>query len=278
MTKKRLVIIGANSFIAKSVVAKFKNENFSIIKITRKKCDLIKKNSIRILSKVYKKNDIVFFAAAEAPVKNLRMFYNNLLMCKNVIESLKNKKLKLLIYLSSDAVYADSSKKLDEKSKTDPDNLHGLMHLCRESMLKKEFKNCLTIIRPTLVYGKNDPHNGYGPNKFSRLLKLNKKIKLFGKGEERRDHISIYDISNIIKKIITKNKKGIFNLATGKVISFMSIAKHLTNIHKKSNNIIFLKRNSPMPHNGYRAFNIKKIKNNGLIKKPKLISDIKNLF
>ena len=80
------------------------------------------------------------------------------------------------------------------------------MHLCRESMLK-EFKNCLTIIRLTLVYGKNDPHNGYGPNKFSRLLKLNKKIKLFGKGEERRDHISIYDISNIIKKIITKNKR-----------------------------------------------------------------------
>ena len=25
------------------------------------------------------------------------------------------------------------------------------------------------ILRPTLVYGANDPHNGYGPNRFRRL-------------------------------------------------------------------------------------------------------------
>ncbi len=111
MKKKRLVIIGANSFIAKSVALKLKNKNFSIVKITRKKCDLIKKNSIRILSKVYKKNDTILFAAAEAPVKNLKMFYNNLLMCENIIESLKDREFKLLIYLSSDAIYTDSEKK-----------------------------------------------------------------------------------------------------------------------------------------------------------------------
>ena len=38
----------------------------------------------------------------------------------------------------------------------------------RENILKLlNIKLC--IVRPTLVYGANDPHNGYGPNKFIRL-------------------------------------------------------------------------------------------------------------
>ena len=67
----------------------------------------------------------------------------------------------------------------------------------RENMIKLlKVKFC--IVRPTLVYGPNDPHNGYGPNQFIRLAQSNKNITLFGKGEERRDHIHIKDVGKVI--------------------------------------------------------------------------------
>ena len=71
-------------------------------------------------------------------------------ICSNICESLIKKKVKKLIYLSSDAVYSDTRKFINEKSDTNPISLHGLMHLTREKMLSKviQTKN-LCIIRPT---------------------------------------------------------------------------------------------------------------------------------
>ena len=64
------------------------------------------------------------------------MLIQNLDICKNVFEVLKKKKIDYLLYVSSDAVYSDSKKRLTEKSKANPDNLHGFMHLMRENILK----------------------------------------------------------------------------------------------------------------------------------------------
>jgi len=38
------------------------------------------------------------------------------------------------------------------------------MHLTREMILKNKFNKILCILRPTLIYGPGDSHNGYGPN------------------------------------------------------------------------------------------------------------------
>ena len=58
------------------------------------------------------------------------------------------------------------------------------MHLLREKVLENFFVDKL-ILRPTLIYGISDPHNGYGPNKFLRQINNNENIKLFGKVNER---------------------------------------------------------------------------------------------
>ena len=36
------------------------------------------------------------------------------------------------------------------------------MHLLRENYLQNLYQDKLCIVRPTLIYGSNDPHNGYG--------------------------------------------------------------------------------------------------------------------
>ena len=249
----RVVILGANSFIGKAITKKFISQNIKPVLVTRKNVDLEKKQSCNKLKKILKKDDIIIFIAAVAPVKNIEMLNQNLLICKNIIESLKIKKPNHVIYLSSDAVYSDSKNKINEKSETTPESFHGFMHLIRENMLK-ELKCKKTFVRPTLVYGNDDPHNGYGPNKFIRCAQNNEEIFLFGKGEERRDHIWVNDLAKIIVIIIKRKITGIVNATTGKVISFNKIAEIIKNISNTNIKIIHTKRSGRMPHNGYRAF------------------------
>ena len=75
------------------------------------------------------------------------------------------------------------------------------MHLNREKIIDFT-SNCNVLhIRPTLVYGFGDPHSGYGPNLFFENIKKNKTIKIFGNGEEIRDHIFIKDLTYLFEKI-----------------------------------------------------------------------------
>ena len=133
------------------------------------------------------------------------------------------------------------------------------MHLMRENIFKM-LKTKVCVVRPTLVYGINDPHNGYGPNQFIRSAQSKKNIYLFGKGEEKRDHIHVNDVGELIYKLFKIKYTGVVNLVTGKVYSFLQIAEKIKKIYKIK--LCFKKRIGPMPHNGYRAFNnmlVKKI-------------------
>ena len=178
-------------------------------------------------------------------------------MCRNICEVLKKNPVNHLIYLSSDAVYSDSKHPLTEESNAQPNSLHGAMHLTREIMISQLTNIPQCFVRPTLIYGIEDPHNGYGPNRFFRLSKLNKDIELFGKGEEKRDHVWVEDVSTLISLICYHKSIGILNIATGNLMSFNDIANNIIVKSKCSSQIIYLPRNGPMPHNGYRPFDIK---------------------
>ena len=256
------MILGSGGIISSNLQKILKQRRINITTIGRSKLDLKKKNASKKLKKKIKNNDVVVFIAAEAPVKNIGMFINNIKICKTVCDSLEKKKIKHLVYISSDAVYADTKRKISEKSNTLPSSLHGTMHLTRELMLKDKFKKILCILRPTLIYGPGDTHNGYGPNRFINLALQNKSISIFGNGEEKRDHVYIRDVVNIIVKCIINKRLGIFNIATGKVYSFKYLANRIINLSKSKSKLIKIKRKGPMPHNGYRPFNINLIKNN----------------
>jgi len=134
------------------------------------------------------------------------------------------------------------------------------MHLTRELIFAQYFKNKFSIFRPTLLYGLSDPHNGYGPNRFLREILNKKKVTLFGKGEELRDHIHVSHAAELIGILIINNFRGTMNICSGKVISFYNFAKQLFRIKNKKAKILFKKRFMPMPHNGYRAFDNSKLK------------------
>ena len=128
------------------------------------------------------------------------------------------------------------------------------MHLTREVMLRSEFSGPLALVRPTLTYGIDDPHNGYGPNRFRRLAAEGKDIMLFGEGEEQRDHVAVDDIAELVLRIVLHRSTGIVNAVTGDVVSFRTLAEFIAAQFTPPVAIKGSPRVGPMPHNGLRPF------------------------
>ena len=69
--------MGKSGIVAKNLLKKLNKLNLKNIAIGRSKLNLKQKNSDKKLKKIIKNGDIVVFVAAEAPVKNIEMFFND---------------------------------------------------------------------------------------------------------------------------------------------------------------------------------------------------------
>ena len=256
-----MVILGSKGFIGSHVSEILRQKKIQVLEISREKIDLNSPSASDQLSKLLEINDFLLIASANAPVKNNQMLVSNIKMMEAIITAIENIKLHRVIYLSSDAVYSDIKTPMNEDSPTEPYSLHGIMHLTREVMLKNITSLNLSIVRPTLVYGEKDPHNGYGPNQFFRLAQAGLNIKLFGAGEENRDHVYIHDVAKVINEIILSNHTGVLNIASGKVVTFKRIAEIVTKLYNYKISINETVRTGKMPHNGYRSFDISRLTN-----------------
>jgi UDP-glucose 4-epimerase len=194
--------------------------------------------------------------AARAPCKDMAMMVDNMVMTRAMVDALTGVPVAHVVNISSDAVYADGPVPLTEATPAAPTSLHGAMHLARELAFNSVVKSPLAVLRPTLLYGANDPHNGYGPNRFRRLANAGNDIVLFGEGEERRDHVLIDDLAEIILHVLQRRSAGVLNAASGEVHSFREVAELIVAAAPHKVAIKGSPRSGPMPHNGYRPFNI----------------------
>ena len=249
-----MVILGAAGFVGAAVVRKLTLSGVSVLALPRTKLDLTELEAGKHLGSLLLPGDSLVFAAAKAPVKNDEMLIANLQMGAAVCTALRGSPVRHVVYISSDAVYADSDRPLDEKSCAQPASLHGTMHWSREVMIGSSFSGPTCRLRPTLIYGDNDPHNGYGPNRFCRLAAAGEDIVLFGQGEELRDHVWVEDVAEIILRVLRYQSVGILNVATGRLHSFRQIAELAVEHSRLKSKIMFISRSGPMPHNGYRPF------------------------
>ena len=251
----RAVVLGGGGFIGGAVARRLRAEGIEVAALGRSSCDLLAPDAAVRLSAELRPDDVVVFVSARAPVKNVAMLMENMRMGEAVCAALVSQPVAHLIYISSDAVYKDSAEPLSESSCAEPGSLHGAMHLVREVMLRAEFSGPLALVRPTLTYGLSDPHNGYGPNRFRRLAAKGEEIVLFGEGEERRDHVAVEDIAELVLRLVLHRSTGIVNAVSGEVVSFRTLAEFCAaRFTPQVTRVRNSPRIGPMPHNGFRAF------------------------
>jgi len=252
---RRVVVLGAGGFVGGAAVRRFMANGTEILSLARADIDLLSDGVGPALAGKLRPTDALVVVSARAPCKDVPMLMDNLRMMQAVCAAIDASPVDHVVYISSDAVYADSPAPLTEDSCAEPGSMHGMMHLARELMLRETVKETpFTVLRPTLIYGADDPHNGYGPNRFRRLGATGEEIVLFGEGEERRDHVLVDDVAEIIELAVTHKSTGVLNVVTGEVASFRDIAHMVVKHFEAPVEIKGSPRTGEMPHNGYRPF------------------------
>ena len=161
---------------------------------------------------------------------------------------LKTKKSIKFIFLSSAAVYGNTSKlPIDEDTKTSPVSVYGYHKLISE-MICKEFYHNYNIpsvsLRIFSAYGR-------GLNRqviwdIVQKAKSEENVYLNGNGNETRDFIHIIDIARAIDIVIKKSQfqSDIINIGSGSEISIEKLAYLIIQSLNLKKNIIFNNKNT----------------------------------
>jgi nucleoside-diphosphate-sugar epimerase len=125
------------------------------------------------------------------------------------------------------------------------------MHVARERMLghAAQAKNTpFCVLRPVAIFGAGDTHNSYGPNRFMRTALKERRIQMFGGGEEIRDHVYVADVVAVIGSVLERRSTGVLNLASGRAVSFHDLAELIGRLIGSGVTIESLPRSGKVTH------------------------------
>ena len=245
---ERVVLLGAKGFVAGATRRHLGAAGIPALALGADNLDLRGKHAAALLREQLQEGDALVFVSALAPCKTPEGLVQNLEMAESVCDAIEDLSLSQVVYVSSDAVYRDSENPVSETSCADGPSLHGVMHRAREVMLQACARAPLAILRPSLLYGADDPHNGYGPNRFRRQAARGETIRLFGEGEEQRDHVWIEDVAEILVRVLTHRSQGVLNIATGRSLSFRQVAEAVVRLEPQPVPIEGTPRQNPIVH------------------------------
>jgi UDP-glucose 4-epimerase len=253
---KHAVVIGAGGFVGSTIVAELGKAAIATAALTRKDVDLLAADGAERLKARLSPEDAVVFVSAIAPAKTAAQLVANLRMADAACAAFRDVAPAHLLYISSDAVYADDANPVHERSAIAPSTVHGMMHAARELMFRTEYRGPFAVLRPTLIYGAGDPHSGYGPNRFRRQAAKGEPITIFGEGEEKRDHVAVEDVGRLAVRILRHASTGALNVVTGVATSFHDIAHMVAAQFDPQAEVKSVPRPGPRPHLLHRFFDI----------------------
>lgn len=216
MAAPRIVVLGANGFIARAVIRLLEAEARPCRPVASSEVDLTDPASVAQLRAILQPGDAIVFCSGLTPEhgRDRAAFFKNVRMADHVAAALETSSCSQVVYISSDTV-------------TNPDgDFYALAHVVREQILQAACRDKmpLAILYPGAVFGPGDTHDAYGPNRFVRTALADRKIALFGEGQERRDHIYIRDLARIIQLCVDHRTSGKVNAIVGDAVSFHDLA------------------------------------------------------
>lgn len=220
--------------------------------------DLLDPASASKLRSLYEVGDHIVILAGLSPYRGFGtdIIAANMQIAKTIRESL-NDKVWHVTYVSSDAVYGEGGHYVTDNTLPSPSTPYGVMHLRRE-LLFKEWGGGVAIARPTMVFGEDDPHRAYGPNKFLWTSLQENKITLFGYGEELRDYIEVSELAYCLVELSLLGVRGSVNLVSGSSCSFLEIAETFVR-HHPATTIEYIERKRNLYHREYKELRLHEV-------------------
>jgi len=252
----RVVVVGAGGFVGSAIVRELAAAKLPALPLTRQSVNLLDSDADATLAALLVPGDAVVFVSAVAPAKTAAQLVTNLAMANAAASALAKRPPSHLVYISSDAVYADDATPVTEASPVAPSTLHGMMHAARELLFRTEVRAPFVALRPTLIYGADDPHAGYGPNRFRRQAARGEPVTIFAEGEERRDHVAVEDVARLAVRLLRHRSVGVLNAVTGVSTSFHDIAHIVAAQFTPPAVVQSVPRPGPRPHLLHRFFDI----------------------
>lgn len=204
------------------------------------------------LDKVFSKEDfdvVINFAAeshVDRSIKNGKIFLEtNVIGTKNLMDMCLKYNLKRYHQISTDEVYGDlevnDAKSFSEEDILKPSSPYSVSKASADMLVMSYFRTFnlpVTISRCSNSYGPYQYPEKFIPVIITKAIK-NEKIPVYGKGENIRDWIHVYDHSISIDKIIREGRIGeIYNVSSRNEIKNLDLAKKILDILDKDYSLI----------------------------------------
>ena len=267
---RNVYIFGASGFIGSEIYKYFNHKNtqkkFKIIKVDKKKFNLLSKNSQEKINKLIDDTSIIIFCSAikKQLGDTIDNYTKNIIMFNNLLMGIKNKKGLKIIFLSSAAVYGEdiAQNNTTVKSNINIRTFYGSSKYSNEKILEfysfyNNFK--YLILRLPLVFGLGDKSLGYGPTLFFNSALNKKKILIWGDGHEKREFLYVKDVARIIYKLKGFNKNQTLNIVSGQSYSYMDVINIIRKMFKIEISVINRKRSKKKVNHFFNNSDMRKI-------------------
>jgi len=254
-------VLGATGFLGKAIYQVFHRDGLLVRGYGSAELDLRRWEMLKQLEGHLDKDTVLVVASALTPERGatLEVLHDNFLISLNVARYLEAHPVGLCVYVSSDAVYPFRYNPITEETPAEPASFYALAKYTGERTLARVAEGgglSLLTLRLSALYGPGDTHGSYGPNAFMRSLLKEKLIRLFGNGDEQRDHLHVDDAARLVHQLVAAKATGTYNLATGHSRSFADVVEVLRQVVPVSFEVVSLPRKGPITH---RHFDVTKL-------------------
>lgn len=258
MNKKKILICGATGFIGRNILNDFsgkqeyevhaichKKDPIEIDRVIWHRVDLLDKDSV---DRVFRDKDKVIQCAATTSgmmdIINSPYIHitDNAIMNSLLLRASFDHKVKHFIFFSCSLMYQNSETPLKEidfsfSEEINPKYFAGAWNKLYFEQMCKFFSVCgstkYTVIRHSNMYGPFDKYDLERSHVFgatiTKVFQSEKKIIVWGKGEEKKDLLYIDDLVNFVNLAINnqEEKFELMNCGFGKAISIKDLVRKI---------------------------------------------------